>query len=130
MIPCKLSIVGRNTFLFVLNQATRRYAGGCFVVLQEPLRPINSIPVAALSAAHTSKKEDTNVSERETGTVKWFNATKGYGFIARANGSKDVFVHHSEIQSTGYRSLNEGEQVEFTVEQGPKGPQAINVVAL
>ncbi|MCA9869519.1 MAG: cold-shock protein [Anaerolineae bacterium] len=90
----------------------------------------NSIPVAALSAAHTSKKEDTNVSERETGTVKWFNATKGYGFIARANGSKDVFVHHSEIQSTGYRSLNEGEQVEFTVEQGPKGPQAINVVAL
>ena len=70
------------------------------------------------------------MSERETGTVKWFNATKGYGFIARTNGSKDVFVHHSEIQSTGYRSLNEGEQVEFTVEQGPKGPQAINVVAL
>lgn len=70
------------------------------------------------------------MSERETGTVKWFNATKGYGFIARTNGSKDVFVHHSEIQGTGYKSLNEGEQVEFTVEQGPKGPQAINVVAL
>jgi len=70
------------------------------------------------------------VSERETGTVKWFNATKGYGFIARTNGSKDVFVHHSEIQGTGYKSLNEGEQVEFTVEQGPKGPQATNVVAL
>ncbi|HRX01700.1 MAG: cold-shock protein [Anaerolineae bacterium] len=70
------------------------------------------------------------MSERETGTVKWFNATKGYGFIARTNGSKDVFVHHSEIQGTGYKSLNEGEQVEFTVEQGPKGPQATNVVAL
>lgn len=70
------------------------------------------------------------MSERETGTVKWFNATKGYGFIARTNGSKDVFVHHSEIQGNGYRSLNEGEQVEFTVEQGPKGPQATQVVAL
>ena len=70
------------------------------------------------------------MSERETGTVKWFNAPKGYGFIARTNGSKDVFVHHSEIQGTGYKSLNEGEQVEFTVEQGPKGPQATNVVAL
>lgn len=78
----------------------------------------------------THKKEDTNVSQRETGTVKWFNATKGYGFIARTNGSKDVFVHHSEIQGTGYKSLNEGEQVEFTVEQGPKGPQATQVVAL
>ncbi|MEZ4770997.1 MAG: cold-shock protein [Caldilineales bacterium] len=70
------------------------------------------------------------MSERETGTVKWFNATKGYGFIARSNGSKDVFVHHSEIQSSGYRTLNEGEQVEFTVEQGPKGPQATQVVPL
>ncbi len=79
---------------------------------------------------YTHKKEDTNVSERETGTVKWFNATKGYGFIARSNGSKDVFVHHSEIQGSGYRSLNEGEQVEFTVEQGPKGPQATQVVAI
>ncbi len=123
-----LFTVGRNTFLFALDQATRRYAGGFFVVLQEPLRPI-IIPVAALFAAHTIK-EDTNVSERETGTVKWFNATKGYGFIARTNGSKDVFVHHSEIQGNGYRSLNEGEQVEFTVEQGPKGPQATQVVAL
>jgi CspA family cold shock protein len=70
------------------------------------------------------------VSNREQGTVKWFNATKGYGFIARANGSADVFVHHSEIQADGYRSLNEGQQVEFTVEQGNKGLQATNVVPL
>ena len=70
------------------------------------------------------------MSNREQGTVKWFNATKGYGFIARANGSADVFVHHSEIQADGYRSLNEGQQVEFTVEQGNKGLQATNVVPL
>jgi CspA family cold shock protein len=74
------------------------------------------------------KKEDTAVSQREKGTVKWFNATKGYGFIARANGTKDVFVHHSEIQGNGYRTLSEGQEVEFTVEQGQKGLQATNVV--
>jgi CspA family cold shock protein len=67
------------------------------------------------------------MSERVRGTVKWFNPAKGYGFIARTDG-EDVFVHHSAIQSEGYRSLNEGEQVEFTVERGPKGLQAANVV--
>lgn len=66
------------------------------------------------------------MSERIQGTVKWFNATKGFGFIERAEG-EDVFVHYSSIQSDGYRSLNEGQQVEFTVEQGPKGLQASNV---
>ena len=63
---------------------------------------------------------------REKGTVKWFNATKGYGFIQRESGG-DVFVHYSAIQSEGYRSLNEGETVEFEVQQGPKGLQAANV---
>ncbi|HET7375423.1 MAG TPA: cold-shock protein, partial [Anaerolineae bacterium] len=63
------------------------------------------------------------------GTVKWFNATKGYGFIAR-EGGEDVFVHHSAIQAEGYRSLNEGQKVEFTLERGPKGLQASNVVAV
>ncbi|MGH9508437.1 MAG: cold-shock protein [Terriglobales bacterium] len=63
---------------------------------------------------------------REKGTVKWFNATKGYGFIQRESGG-DVFVHYSAIQSDGYRSLNEGETVEFEVQQGPKGLQAANV---
>ncbi len=70
------------------------------------------------------------MSERIQGTVKWFNATKGFGFISRDNGAPDVFVHYSAIQSTGYRSLEEGQKVEFTVEQGPKGLQASNVVVV
>jgi len=69
------------------------------------------------------------MSDRVQGTVKWFNATKGYGFIAR-EGAEDVFVHHSAIQAEGYRTLNEGQRVEFTVERGPKGWQATHVVAL
>jgi CspA family cold shock protein len=63
---------------------------------------------------------------KEKGTVKWFNAAKGYGFIQRSSGD-DVFVHFSAIQSSGYRSLDEGAQVEFEVKQGPKGLQAENV---
>ncbi|MBI3537146.1 MAG: cold shock domain-containing protein [Chloroflexi bacterium] len=68
------------------------------------------------------------MGDRITGTVKWFNAAKGYGFIAR-EGGKDVFVHFSAIQdaNNGYKSLAEGDQVEFTVEDGAKGPQAANV---
>lgn len=69
------------------------------------------------------------MTDRVTGTVKWFNASKGYGFIAREDGN-DVFVHFSAIQSEGYRSLNEGERVEFSIEQSPKGPQAVNVVKM
>ncbi len=67
------------------------------------------------------------MAEREIGTVKWFNATKGYGFIERENG-KDVFVHKNEIAGDGYRSLEEGQRVELTVVEGQKGPQAQNVV--
>jgi CspA family cold shock protein len=62
----------------------------------------------------------------EVGSVKWFNNDKGFGFIKRDTG-EDVFVHHTAIQATGYRSLNEGERVEFDVKQGPKGLQAENV---
>jgi len=69
------------------------------------------------------------VSDREIGTVKWFNNTKGYGFIAR-EGADDVFVHYSAIQGEGFKTLDEGQRVEFTVEQGPKGPQAADVVPL
>jgi CspA family cold shock protein len=61
------------------------------------------------------------------GTVKWFNNSKGYGFITPESGN-DVFVHHSAIQGEGYKSLDEGQQVEFDIEQGPKGEQAVNVV--
>ncbi len=70
------------------------------------------------------------MSEKETGTVKWFSNAKGYGFIQRDQG-EDVFVHYSAIVSgEGYKTLSEGQRVEFTVEQGPKGLQATNVVAL
>ncbi|MGD8559861.1 MAG: cold-shock protein [Gammaproteobacteria bacterium] len=62
-----------------------------------------------------------------TGTVKWFNESKGFGFISPSDGSKDVFVHFSAIQGDGFRTLAEGQAVSFDVEQGPKGPQAANV---
>ena len=66
------------------------------------------------------------MSERTTGTVKWFDEQKGFGFIERA-GAPDVFAHYSAINSGGYKSLTEGQQVEFTVTQGQKGPQAENI---
>jgi len=66
------------------------------------------------------------MADREVGTVKWFNASKGFGFIERESGD-DVFVHYSAIKSDGYRTLEEGQRVEFTVAQGQKGPQAQDV---
>ncbi|MBS2964480.1 cold-shock protein [Actinocrinis puniceicyclus] len=65
-----------------------------------------------------------------SGTVKWFNAEKGYGFISQDDGGADVFVHFTAIQSSGYRSLDENQRVEFDVTTGPKGPQAENVKPL
>lgn len=67
------------------------------------------------------------MSNREKGTVKWFNDQKGFGFIAPESGAKDVFVHHSAVMANGFRSLAEGDKVEFSIEQGPKGPSAANV---
>ena len=69
------------------------------------------------------------MAERIVGTVKWFNGSKGYGFLAQ-EGGEDVFVHFSAIQGEGYRNLDEGQKVEFTIEKGPKGLQAANVVKL
>lgn len=69
------------------------------------------------------------MAERETGTVKWFNDSKGFGFIQRDQGD-DVFVHHSAIKAEGFRSLSEGQQVEFTVIKGPKGFQASDVTPM
>ncbi|HIL10864.1 MAG TPA: cold-shock protein [Candidatus Latescibacteria bacterium] len=69
------------------------------------------------------------MADRERGTVKWFNDAKGFGFIERENGD-DVFVHHSAIQAEGFRTLPEGQQVEFEVVQGPKGPAAESVTTL
>jgi CspA family cold shock protein len=69
------------------------------------------------------------MSERIIGTVKWFNGSKGYGFLTQENGA-DVFVHYSAIQGDGYRNLQEGQRVEYSIEKGPKGLQATNVVPL
>lgn len=68
--------------------------------------------------------------ESTTGTVKWFNADKGYGFLTPADGGKDVFVHFRSIATEGYKTLVEGQSVQFSIEQGQKGPQAANVVIL
>ena len=69
------------------------------------------------------------MSDRVVGTVKWFNASKGYGFLER-EGGPDVFVHYTAIESDGYRSLQEGQKVEFDIEQGPKGLQAARVTLI
>jgi CspA family cold shock protein len=76
---------------------------------------------------NSSRLGERSFSVREKGTVKWFNGAKGYGFIQRSTG-EDVFVHFSAIQENGYRTLNEGETVEFDLLKGPKGFQAANVV--
>jgi CspA family cold shock protein len=70
------------------------------------------------------------MSDRITGTVKFFNGEKGFGFITPENGQKDVFVHHTAIQAEGYRNLNEGDRVEFSIEPSNKGPRAAEVVKL
>jgi cold shock protein len=69
------------------------------------------------------------MSERVVGTVKWFNNSKGYGFLSQENGA-DVFVHHTAIQGEGFHTLTEGQKVEFSIEKGPKGLQAAQVTAL
>lgn len=70
------------------------------------------------------------MSERISGTVKWFNGSKGFGFIAPDGDGEDVFVHYSAIQADGFRNLDEGDRVEFNIEQGPKGLQATNVTRI
>jgi CspA family cold shock protein len=81
------------------------------------------------SPQHISNKQEEGTSMAEQGTVKWFNDAKGYGFISRQNG-EDVFVHFSAIQAGGFKSLQEGQTVQFDVTKGPKGWQAENVTAV
>ena len=89
--------------------------------------PLQSVPACTFlrNSAHISTQRNKS-NTMETGTVKWFNDAKGYGFISRQNG-EDVFVHFSAIQANGFRSLQEGQQVQFDVVKGPKGWQAENV---
>jgi len=114
------------------------YSGFAFVALVKPLdvcqvcesntcRPF----FIALKAGNGTKqlKQKRELQVKEQGTVKWFNAAKGFGFIQRQSG-EDVFVHFSAITAEGYKSLNEGQAVEFEVTRGPKGLQAANVSAL
>jgi CspA family cold shock protein len=88
---------------------------------------VTCLQQSASFSAISKQKEQSNTME--TGTVKWFNDAKGYGFISRQNG-EDVFVHFSAIQASGFRSLQEGQQVQFDVVKGPKGWQAENVRGL
>jgi CspA family cold shock protein len=90
--------------------------GGCFL----------EAGCAAQNTCSKKKEIHRKMSETKTGTVKWFSDQKGYGFISQDEGD-DVFVHHSAIMSEGFRTLREGERVEFTIEQGQKGPAAANV---
>ena len=91
------------------------------------------VPVTAYSQTSTSRWDGNSVIEekhiKEQGTVKWFNDAKGFGFLSRENG-EDVFVHHTAIQSNGFRSLQEGQRVQFNVTKGPKGWQAENVLVV
>jgi len=80
-----------------------------------------------LCAAPISFRDNSKESQVIKGTVKWFNDAKGFGFITPEDGSKDIFVHHTAIATQGFRTLSEGQQVEFDVVQGQKGPAAANV---
>jgi cold shock protein len=88
-----------------------------------------NIYVSGFFLPNNHRMESFRMSDRLMGTVKWFNATKGYGFIGRDEG-EDVFVHFSAVEMEGYRRLKEGQKVEFSVEQGPKGLQAANVIPI
>jgi CspA family cold shock protein len=101
---------------------------GCLCAPRKFLASLES-PLSLSGIPKSTANNNQENVVKEKGTVKWFNAAKGYGFIQRSSGD-DVFVHFSAIQSNGYRSLDEGAQVEFEVKQGPKGLQAENVTVV
>jgi CspA family cold shock protein len=88
------------------------------------------LDVFSAAGRHVAPSTEQRKKIMAQGTVKWFNADKGFGFIAQDGGGEDVFVHFSAIQTNGYKSLDENQKVEFDVTQGPKGPQAENVRAV
>lgn len=101
---------------------------GVFRQLYEGWR--SQLARAAETSADRNRSKRRKVRKMPQGTVKWFNAEKGFGFIAPEDGSADVFVHYTEIQGSGFRTLEENQRVEFEVGQSPKGPQATGVRAV
>jgi cold shock protein len=99
----------------------------CFETVESSSRPVRFLPQECPDSNTRNTEERRRIKQQmEQGTVKWFNDAKGYGFISRQNG-EDVFVHYSAIQAGGFRSLQEGQTVQFNVVKGPKGWQAENV---
>jgi CspA family cold shock protein len=98
--------------------------------LRFPLDIRRSTDVFSVALGRSPRTDLPKVSEMAQGTVKWFNDDKGFGFIAQDGGGADVFVHHTAIAGTGFKSLKDDSRVEFEITQGPKGPQAENVHAL
>jgi cold shock protein len=91
--------------------------------------PLTVIPLRQDAFSASIQNERSCISMAQ-GTVKWFNGEKGFGFIAPDEGSEDVFVHYSEIQGSGFKSLEDNQRVQFNIEQGAKGPQAVGVTAV
>jgi len=100
------------------------------VVSSRPLLRFRRLPWCAEIAEGTSQSQKYVTNGRTLGTVQWFSRVKGYGFIRPDGQEEDIFVHYSAIRGEGYRNLSQGQRVEFTVEDTPKGPQAVNVVGL
>jgi len=108
--------------------AALKARGGGYEGSESPQGDLVGRPAVFLCSTGVNGKEEGVLMAK--GTVKWFSDQKGYGFITPEDGSKDVFVHHTAIQGEGFKSLREGQQVEFEITQGPKGPQASNVTKL
>jgi CspA family cold shock protein len=119
-----------SLFLYVAGVRGRQIVAPAPFVGAGPRKNVQSVRQAAVPDSDHTNLHLEHCSMRTTGTVKWFNDTKGFGFITPENGTKDCFVHHSAIQGGGFRSLAEGERVEFDIVQGQKGPAAENVTKL